>query len=305
MTVNGEMSPGRMGVTLPHEHVMSIFGAEGARYPWYDREKLFATAVPYLRRIGTLGCGTIVECTAAFFGRHTEYLRRISAESGIAILTNTGYYGAAQDRYVPPHAYRESAERIAERWTREFEDGIDETGIRPGFIKTAVDAGPLSEMDRKIVRASLIAHRRTGLPIQTHIGGNPDVVRTVLSMLESEGVHPGAWIWVHAHAEKDIGVIVEAAARGAWVSLDALSDATRDHIRAILSEMKRRDLLGRVLLSHDGEAFTKEGTTRPFEYLFASFLPLLAREGYTPEEVERITTGNPSRAFSIAVRAAS
>ena len=32
MTVSGPIAPDEMGFTLPHEHVMSTFGAESARF---------------------------------------------------------------------------------------------------------------------------------------------------------------------------------------------------------------------------------------------------------------------------------
>ena len=55
------------------------------------------------------------------------------------MITNTGYYGAAGDKYVPQHAYEETVDQLADRWTGEWEDGIEGTGIRPGFIKGGVD----------------------------------------------------------------------------------------------------------------------------------------------------------------------
>ena len=98
--------------------------------------------LPYLKHLKSLGCQTIADCTAAYFGRQPSLLKSLSEESGIHILTNTGYYGAADDRYVPEHAFRETAGQLANRWIKEWEDGIDDTGIRPGFIKLAVDGGP-------------------------------------------------------------------------------------------------------------------------------------------------------------------
>ena len=37
------------------------------------------------------GVQTICECTGAYFGRRVDLLRRISRETGMQILTNTGY----------------------------------------------------------------------------------------------------------------------------------------------------------------------------------------------------------------------
>ena len=301
MTVTGPAAPEELGIFLPHEHIMSTFGADPARYPEYPVDALLERVLPYLARMKTLGLGALADCTAAFFGRHPELLRRISVESGVRLLTNTGYYGAAYDRYVPPHAYRETAEQIAARWTREWQDGIDETGIRPGFIKTAVGDGPLSEIDRTLIRAAALTHLQTGLTIQTHTGDNWQAAGEMLEILHAEGAHPSAWVWVHAHSMPEPERLLEAARQGAWISLDGLSQQRAGHILGFLQGLKREGLLGQVLLSHDGDLYCF-GDFRPFEYLLTEFITLLQENGFTQEEVNRLTVNNPARAFTVQVR---
>ena len=113
----------------------------------------------------------------------------------------TSTYGAAQHKYLPAHAFDESAERLAERWTSEWRDGIEGTGIRPGFLKTGVDAGPLSPVDRKLITAAAVCHRRTGLRIHCHTGDGPAAM-DILTVLDEQGVSPATFVWVHAQNEK-------------------------------------------------------------------------------------------------------
>ena len=40
MSVTGPIRPDQMGFTLPHEHIMSIFGGPIAQHTQYDEEKL-------------------------------------------------------------------------------------------------------------------------------------------------------------------------------------------------------------------------------------------------------------------------
>jgi len=302
MTVAGAIETAALGCTLPHEHVMSTFGAESARYPFYDVERLFSSVLPYLKRVKELGCQTLVDCTAAYFGRHPELLRRISQESGFNILTNTGYYGAAADRYVPAHAYHESADEIAGRWIREWRYSIDGTGVRPGFIKTAVDDGPLSEIDRRLLVAAVRTHLQTGLIIQTHTGNNWPVVQEMLTLLRREGAHPSAWIWVHAHQVQDTRAIAQAAAEGAWISFDGLNEQSAAHILALLQTMKEQRCLDQVLLSHDGDAHYGNGQFRPFHYLFTDFTATLRQNGFAEDEIHLLTVDNPQCAFTVRVR---
>ena len=302
MTVTGAIEPRAMGRTLPHEHVMSTFGAERARYPYYDVHRLFEGVLPYLQYVKSLGCQTLVDCTAAYFGRHPEMLRKFSQQSGLHILTNTGYYGAAGGMYVPPHAYEETVEQLAGRWVREWQDSIDGTGIRPGFIKTGIDEGPLSEIDRKLIRAAARTHAQTGLTIQTHTKDNWGAAQEILSILRSEGVHPNAWIWVHAHHVTDGAPLTEAAEQGAWISFDGINEESAPHILELVKETKRIGFLDHVLLSHDGDSYYGDGESRPYHYLFTGFVPTLEQNGFSAQEIDQLTIDNPRRAFTVRVR---
>jgi phosphotriesterase-related protein len=249
-----------------------------------------------------MGCQAIADCTAAYFGRHPEILRRFSQQSGLHILTNTGYYAAASDQYVPAHAYNESADQIAGRWTCEWIYSIDGTGVLPGFIKTAVDEGPLSEIDHKLIVAAARTHLQTGLTIQTHTGDNWAAVQEMLTIFEQEEVHPSAWIWTHAHHVQDFERLVSAAQAGAWISLDAINEGRAPHILEQIKALRQRGYLSQVLLSHDGDSYFGDGESRPYHYLFTDLLPMLKRDGFTDPEIEQLTIRNPSQAFTVQVR---
>jgi len=206
---------------------------------------------------------------------------------------------------VPPLAYEENADQIAARWVRELAYSIDDTGVRPGFIKTAVDDGPLSSIDRKLIQAAAMAHRHSGLTIQTHTGANWDAAQDILGILKEEGVHPSAWIWVHAHQEPDAEHLMATAAQGAWISLDGINAESGAHILALLNALKAGSYLSQVLLSHDGDSYYDQGEFRPYHYLFTDFIPLLAAAAFSPAEIQQMTTENPARAFTLGIKPAS
>src|SRR5688572_7976499 len=142
MTVAGPIAPGELGVTLAHEHcVVDFIGAEKVTAPRHDAEEAFSTILPHLKSAKTLGCRSFVECTPNYIGRNVELLKRLSAASGLHILTNTGYYGAVGNKFLPQHAFTDTADQLAERWLREWRNGIAGTAIRPGFIKLGVEKG--------------------------------------------------------------------------------------------------------------------------------------------------------------------
>ena len=220
MTVNGAIPAGEMGVTLEHEHIMVDFiGADSITPDRWNRSEVARIALPYLLQIKELGCRTIIECTPAYLGRDPLMLKEISSSSGLNILTNTGFYGAGNNKYIPAYAFDETADQLAERWTKEWENGIDDTKVKPGFIKIGVGPESLSEFHKKLVEAAARTHLKTGLTIASHTGPSVPAFEQI-EILKKEGVSPEAFIWVHAQNEKDLSAHIKAAKLGAWIGLD-------------------------------------------------------------------------------------
>ncbi len=307
MTVGGPVSPDALGFTLPHEHVLVDFiGADKASPGRYDAEDAIRVVLPYLKQVRDLGCRTMFECTPAYLGRDVKLLRRLSSLSGLTLVTNTGYYAAAKDVGIPKHAFEESADQLADRWTQEWVAGIDGTAIRPGFIKTGVDGAPLSPLDAKLVRAAARTHLRTGLTIASHTSVGKAALEQ-LEILKEEGVAGAAWIWVHAQTEKDTKIHAQAAARGAWLEFDGVGPGAIDlHVRFVL-DMKRRGLLDRTMVSQDAGWYRVGepggGKFRAYDTLFTKFLPALRQAGLTEEDIRKLTVSNPAKAFAVGVKA--
>lgn len=304
-TVTGPLAAGDLGLTLVHEHLFSRFGADPSDAPSYEDADLRATVVPYLAYLRALGVRTILDATAMRFGRQPQLLRDLARASGVQILTNTGVYGAAEDRYVPETARSATPAQIADHWVREARDGIGGTGIRPGFIKVGVDAGPLSPIDRRLVEAGVITHEATGLLLAVHTGDNSVAVREQMDVLHSRGVSPSAWMWVHASTARDEPLIWEVAGKGAWIGLDSLRPETFDRHIALVVEAKRRGLLGRILLSHDGNSWPAPGRVpRDYDLLLTTGRRRLRQEGLTDAELTMVLVDNPRQALTPHVRRA-
>jgi len=291
---------------LTHEHVLVDFiGADSIRPGRYDRNEVFNKVIPFLLQAKNAGCKTFVECTPEYLGRDPELLKTLSDSSGLNILTNTGFYGAVNNKYIPSFAFSLSAEEMSGIWINEWERGIKETGIRPGFIKIAVERDSLSDFHKKIIEAAALTHLKTGLTIASHTGPSLPAFQQI-EILEAKGVSPEAFIWVHAQAEKDADVLCRAASKGAWISIDNLSDNNVADFVSILKAMKENGCLNRVLISHDAGWYdpAKEngGEFRGFTTLFEKLVPELKKEGFTEKEIKLILEKNPQRAFTVKIR---
>lgn len=308
MTVLGPIDAAEMGVTLTHEHLLVDFaGAEIASLKRYDADEVFDTVLPFLEQVRDLGCRTLCECTPAYLARDPQLLARLSRASGLHLLTNSGYYNANGGKHLPEHARHESAEELANRWASDWENGIEDTGIRPGFLKIGVDRGPLPEISRTIVRAAAITHLRTGLTIAAHSGDGRAALEE-LDLIEAEGVSPSAFIWVHAQSEPATELHLKAAERGAWVEFDGIGPQRVDRHIELVRSLAEAGHLDRVLLSHDAGWYhvgePGGGTFRPFDTLFTQFLPALEREGFSENDLRRLIVSHPADAFTVKVRKA-
>jgi phosphotriesterase-related protein len=306
MTVRGPIRADELGPTLPHEHLfLDFIGADQVSRDRYDVDEVFEDVLPHLQLLKDCGGQSLVECTPAYIGRDAALLRRLAEASEVHILTNTGYYGAGKNKFLPRHAITETVGELAARWLNEWKDGIEGTGVRPGFIKIGVDGGPLSDVHRKLVRAAAQTHLASGLTIAAHTGDGAAAMDE-LETLKQEGVDASAFIWVHAQNERDPEVHVRAAAAGAWVEFDHVSPKDLDRHVQLVRTMKDRGLWHRVLVSHDAGWYEAGkpggGHFRPFDTLFKEFLPALKEAGFSQTEIEQLLVVNPREAFTIRPR---
>jgi phosphotriesterase-related protein len=315
MTVFGPESPGKMGITLEHEHILVDFiGADSTGYFRWNRDSVIEKTLPVVLEAKGKGVKTIIECTPAYLGRDPLMLKSLSRSAGLNFITNTGYYGSNKNKYIPASFYNSDAQEIADLWIGEFQNGIENTGIRPGFIKIAVDpADTLSPEHRKIITAAAIAHLKTGLVIASHTGpDNPAFAQ--INILKRMGVDPSAFIWVHAQRGTPEGNI-RAAKDGAWISLDnirkrsEIEDGAPNSIEWYADrvvELKKQGLLSRVLISHDSGWYDPAkpggGTINGFTDIFDSFIPALKAKGLTDKDIDQILVKNPAEAFKVKIR---
>jgi phosphotriesterase-related protein len=315
MTVNGPESPGKMGITLEHEHILVDFiGADSTGYFRWNRDSVIKKALPAVLEAKKRGVKTIVECTPTWLGRDPFLLKSLSRSTGMNFITNTGYYGANKNKYIPESFYQMDANELAGLWISEFENGIEDTGIKPGFIKIAVDPNDtLSDEHRKIITAAALTHLKTGLVIASHTGpDNPAFAQ--IGILKEMGIDPSAFIWVHANRGSVEGNI-KAANEGVWISLDNVknnpgaepgSPSSIEWFADRIVELKNHGLLNKVLISHDSGWYDPAkpggGTFNGYTDIFDALVPALKAKGLTEEEIDQILVKNPQEAFKIKIR---
>jgi len=315
MTVLGPLPVADMGFTLSHEHIVADLRPWSERPPVHeDRDKIVSAVMPYVAQAKSLGCRTIIDCTASNLGRDPRVLRAVAAKSGMHITTTTGLYAAADQQFLPDDAKTATVDGLARAWIGEWEKGIDGTGIKPGLIKVGFNGGPLTAIETTLIDAAAVTHARTGLAIGAHVGPwrVPQPGSTALSAMQqldrlrAHGLDGSAYIWYHAQNEVQTDQHLQAAARGAWISFDGVGPGSIDlHVDLVL-RMKAAGRLGQVLVSHDAGWYTiatkDGGVFKPYTPIFTDLIPALKSKGFGDADLAQLFVKNPAQAYQVRKR---
>lgn len=307
VTVLGEIEPSEMGNTLSHDHLMvDGWGLRNLYEAILDDEQI---AIEEARLFKAAGGGTICDPTNIGLKRDPAALARISAASGVNIVMGAGWY---REVVYPDYIATTSTADLADLLVREIEDGVDGTGIRPGFIgEIGTERGAITPAVERVFRAAGRAHVRTGVPILTHTTHWGELALEQLDLLAEEGVAASAVIVSHLGDRKGIDNILPIAERGAWINVDNIGFvggyAPLEFRADNVAELCRLGLSDRVMLSNDicelGQLSAYGGVG--YANVILNFLPMLRARGVSDDQIEEMTVVNPSRAFVFGEPAAA
>ncbi len=306
-TVLGPISKEDLGVTLMHEHiVVDIIGADRGERT-YTIEEVVEYVLPYLIEAKNKGCQTIVEATPLGLGRDLDVLVECSKQSGLNIVTCTGAWDGSTVKglSIPDSIKKMTIDEIANVWTREFEEGIDDTGIKPGYIKLALgDEGEIFPLQEKILRAAARASKKTGMRIQCHIW-DASSVPSAIKIIEEENLPYHRFIWVHADGQMDMEKILEFGKKGIWLQFDGIG-SVQDFKKypPAIEKLKEENLIPQLLFGQDSGSFwvkeeKEEWPMRPYARFFQEFVPYCVEEGIEEELIKKIITENSRKVLTV------
>lgn len=299
-TTLGPKTAGELGKILPHEHVfVDLRTWDQPGYAEAEAADVIALMAPEIERIKVLGFTAIVECSTVGVGRRADLDRAVSEATNFPIVVPTGIY---REPWVPPFGHEWSEDALADWMISELDEGIEESGVRAGWIKLSAGDEGITDTEAKILRAAALAGAKTNAVIGSHtIKGR--VVKEQLNIIEESGYSASRFISIHTQAEPDFSLHLEIARRGAWIEYDGIGgwgeDATYvENINRILDA----GLGDQLLVSHDrgwfDPALPGGGTPKPYTYLSEVFLPKLEASGVDAATIDKLTGENPFRAFA-------
>jgi phosphotriesterase-related protein len=299
MTALGPISPGALGLTLHHEHVIAKPTDVGANDPDLLLDSTEA-AVAELEDAFYLGLRGIVDMTPADYGRDPEAILWVAQRVPVHVIVVTGHHKHA---HAAPWVGERTVAEIAAQSIDEIRNGIGGTALRAGVIKAGTSLNEISEAEDRVLRAAAQAHLATGAPISTHTDKGTMALEQI-AILREEGVEPERLIIGHLDFALDEDYLLRVLDTGAFISFDQVSKtkyASDEARSAMLARLAARGYLRQLLVSGDlarKSYWLAYGGGPGFRYLIESFPVTLMEAGLTATEVRTVLVDNPGMALT-------
>ena len=299
-TVLGAIEPEALGQTMMHEHTLLDLEASYGDYNAIvtDEEMLGKELAIYREAGGS----AIADVTPSHLGRNPAGMARISKASGVHIVMGGGWY---RREYHPADVATTSTNALADRVIREFTDGVDGTGIKPGLIgELGTGRGPVMSLgEERAFRAVARAQRHVGFSISTHTTHYGELAYEQIQVFREEGVPLDRVVIGHLGEYVGASDVVAIAETGANVQIDhvgrpATGGMISDRQRAKnVAEVVRAGRVDQLTVSMDicanSQMHVRGG--HGYDHLLRTFVPLLREEGVSERDIEIILVDNPRR----------
>lgn len=296
-TVLGDVDVQEMGMSYTHEHIycdpytaqrdptLAITDIEGS--------------IRELRLFFKAGGSTLVEGTAADYGRNPKKLVYASRQSRVHLIATTGFYLYDHN---PEFMDYISTEELSELFVREIEEGMDGTHIRAGQIKCAVSPRFIHPREKKCLKAAARAQKKTDAPIWIHHGGM--MGEEILQCLDSQGADLSKVVLGHMDRNPDPYEYKRIAAMGSFLSVDNIARVYRYPVQTnidMILDLIEEGYLDRLLISADfgrSNYFKANNGGPGLEYIIRKFIPRLKETaGITEKEISTIFVENPKKVY--------
>lgn len=334
-TVNGAVDPRTLGPTMTHEHLLIDFSTmfveppEASqkflahqklsmenlgwiRYNWTSNldnlllieEKTALNEAMYYKREGG---GTLVDATTIGIGRDPLALSRLARATNLNIIMGAGWY---IDKVHPEDMGSRTENDLAKQIIKELTEGINETNVKAGIIGEIGCSWPLTDNERKVLRAAATAQSETGAPILIHPGRDESAPNEILEVLAEAGANLERVIM--GHLDRTVfsdDTTIEIAKSGCYMEYDLFGNESshyplpgsympNDEQRLEKIQLLMNEGFGeKVLVAQD--ICTKHRLVKygghGYHHILQNIIPRMKQKGFSKEEIDNIVTNNPSK----------
>ncbi len=348
-TVLGLVDGDELGFTLMHEHLfcdlsnyvvepsdprerelarktVTLENLHWARYHhlncldnWLPDEE---TAIREATLFKEAGGKTVVDVTSNNIGRNPAELVRIAQAVGINVIMGTAYY--IDQSYKPEDRIDSRTDKdIADEFVEDIMTGVGGTGIRAGVIGEVGCSWPLTDNERKVLRAAAIAQQETGAVISIHPGHDEKAPFEIVEVLTDAGADPSRIIIGHISITFPMAASrarSKLAEMGCYLAYDSMGTPELQLFlyRSWLKGVPYRDMandaqrineiidliadghLDKILISQDicfKTTLASYGGPG-FTHIHEMIIPMMRAKGLTEEQIHAITVKSPKRALA-------
>ena len=237
------------------------------------------------------GIACIVDGGHPDMGRDINFLRQVSAKSGMPIVASAGFYNQP---FYPPEIAKMTEDQVLAALMKQVEaDPIGAFGEIGSWDYITRD-------ERKVFRAVGRAHRATNIPIFTHTGIPGKSALEQLDILEDVGVDPRHVVIGHLGNLVDPSVDVHKAVcrRGAFVGFDRQGgpgDASVVPMVMALLEAGHADHLMFASDFSSANQLKRNNKDLGYAKTLTVFVPKIRAAGASDEILRQIMVDNPRR----------
>ena len=343
MSVRGAVDIDALGLVLPHEHLFNDLSSEVAPAAYQSTRMLADSSVapelqhllrqdPYscldnvspkdfhsvvreVEAFTAVGGKTIVDATGSpSIGRDPINLAAVSEATGVNVIMGTGSY---LEKFEREEITATSVDNLAAHIVSEIDNGVADTGIRPGVIGEVGVSPAFTPAEHASLRAAGLAQsERPTVGLNIHMPGWQRRGDEVLDILIGEcGVHPGKIALAHSdpsggdsHYQRALlarGVILEFDMIGLDISFpgEGVAPTVTETAHAVAS-LVHAGYADQIMLSHDlflKQMWTKHGGNG-LVYVPTVFADLLEANGVARSDIDRMMRQVPANWLAADLR---
>jgi predicted metal-dependent phosphotriesterase family hydrolase len=300
-TVLGDISPDQLGVTYMHEHLIidSPIVAKDFAHIHLPNE---VDAINEVNECKKVGVGALLDCMPLGSGRDAKKLIRIAEATGVNIIAATGLH---HDRYYKEDDLLEkaSAEKLAELFLRDINDGMEKSDAKAGVIKVITSGPKIKDREVKLFEAAAIAHSESGAPILSHCEHGTGAIEQ-LELFSKFNIPLSHVTFSHTDKEADLGYHHEILSSGVFVeydqSLRQANDAKAPSAQ-LTSAMVGAGFVNQIMMGTDGARRTlwsSLGGSPGLAWLYCGWTEKLIEAGLNQNNIDQIFIINPAKALA-------
>ncbi len=340
-TVLGPIEPDDLGITMTHEHILGSFDSvfpipveasyrgrletpfrvdlmgwiNHGRWPNSDNAKLddIPTLIEEVGLYKQFGGSGLVDATNIGIGRDPIGLTRISRATGVHIIMGSSFYVASRH---PSDMDDRTEESLTEQMVGDVQRGVGVTRVRSGVLGEVGCSFPLHTNEKKVLRATAQAQRKTGAPILVHPGRDQSCPAEIMEILQDSGADLARVIV--GHLDRTLfnkKLIKELAETRCFLEYDIFGQEVSYYPPAphvdIMNDAQRLSIIewlineghgGQIVVGHDiaQKAHLVKYGGHGYGYFLEYMVPRMRIKGFREEDIHRILVENPNRALTFA-----